>query len=203
MAARKFDVHPGVAMVQKWAAELPEKTGHTLNEWAELVNAAGLADRQERVAWLKDTHNLGTVTAWQIAEYATGSQTWDGDPAVYLRNATTYVTDLFAGGKAGLKPIFEKLMAEARKLGKDVKVCPCKTIIPFYRTRVFAEVKPATKTRLELALALGDAVFTARLRPNPRARGNDRLKQLFALTTVDDVDAEVLKTLKTAYTAAG
>ncbi|MBY0431377.1 MAG: uroporphyrinogen-III C-methyltransferase, partial [Rhodospirillales bacterium] len=40
------------------------------------------------------------------------------------------------------------------KLGKDVKVCPAKTIIPFYRTHVFAQVKPTTKTRIDLSFAL-------------------------------------------------
>ena len=36
-AAPRYDVHPGVAMVQKWEAELPAKTGRSLAEWAELV----------------------------------------------------------------------------------------------------------------------------------------------------------------------
>jgi len=153
------------------------------------------------VAWLKEHHGFGSNTAWWIAEYAADSATWDGDPAVYLRNAAGYVEAMFAGGKAGLRPIFEKLVAEARGLGGDVKVCPCKTIVPFYRTRVFAEVRPATKSRLELALALGDRKPTGKLKPNPRARGNDRLRHLFELTAEKDVTAEVRKWLKIAYDA--
>ena len=34
-----YDVHPGVAMVQKFVAELPGKTGKTLDQWGELVDA--------------------------------------------------------------------------------------------------------------------------------------------------------------------
>ena len=90
-------------------------------------------------------------------------------------------------------------MAAARKLGKDVKVCPCKTIVPFYRKRVFAEVKPATRTRLELSFALVDVPFGGLLKPNPRANEKDRLKHQVHLATPADVTPDVLKWLKVAY----
>ncbi|HJY86909.1 MAG TPA: hypothetical protein VKE24_08740 [Candidatus Acidoferrales bacterium] len=32
-----YGVHPSVAMVQKWVAELKEKTGRSLEEWIALV----------------------------------------------------------------------------------------------------------------------------------------------------------------------
>ena len=194
-----FDVHPGVEMVRKWAAELPAKTGRSLAQWAKFVAASGIPERKDRIAWLKDEHELGTNTAWQIVMYAEDRATWDGDPDVYLKHADQYVADMFAGAKAGLKPIFDALVAEGRKLGTDVKVCPCKTIVPFYRDRVFAEIKPATKARLEFSLALGDEPFAGRLRPNPRAKGNDRLRHQFHLASVADIDADVLRWLKTAY----
>ena len=197
----KFDVHPGVAMVKKWTDELPTKTGRTLDQWAEVVRQSGLAERKDRIAWLKGTHRLGTNAAWHIAEYAADAVTWDGGPANYLRQAAEYAEAMFAEPKAALRPIFDRLLKEVRKLGKDVKVCPCKTIVPFYRARVFAEVKPATRTRVELSFALGDAPCTGKLRPNPRAKGNDRLKHQVALATVADIDAEVLGWLTAAYEA--
>ena len=36
-----YSVHPGVAMVQQWIADLPRKTGKTLEEWVALVQASG------------------------------------------------------------------------------------------------------------------------------------------------------------------
>ena len=36
-----YDVHPGMEMIQKWVAELKEKTGRTLEEWIALVRAEG------------------------------------------------------------------------------------------------------------------------------------------------------------------
>jgi hypothetical protein len=201
MPVAKYDVHPGVAMMRKWADELPAKTGRGLDQWAEVVRKSKLTERKDRVALLKDQYHLGTNTAWYVVEYANDRHTWDGDPDVYLKQAAKYVEDMFAGGKASLRPTFDRLFAEVRKLGKDAKVCPCKTIVPFYRDRVFAEAKPATKTRLELSFALGDTPFKGILKPNPRAKGNDRLRHQVHLATVADVTPEVLKWLKTAYDA--
>lgn len=199
MPAVKYDVHPGVAMIQKWVAELPEKTGRTLQQWADLVNDLGSQVRKERIAYLKEKHGLGTNTATHIVEYATNSQTWDGDPTVYLQQAVKYVDGMFGAGKAELRPIFEKVMIAARKLGKDVKLCPCKTIVPIYRNRVFAQVKPATKTRLELGLVLQDIPYNGLLMRNPRANEKDRIQHVIPLMTPADVTEEVLGWLKTAY----
>jgi hypothetical protein len=199
--APRYDVHPGVAMVRKWADELPAKTGRSLEQWAAVLRTAPHEARKDRVAWLKAGYGLGTVTAEQIYEYAYGNQTWDGDPEAYLRNAAAYVEGMFARGKEWQRPVFEAVVAYARTLGPDVKVCPCKTIVPLYRERVFAELKPATKTRLELALALGETPFGSRLAANPRAKGNDRLRHLIPLTAAKDFDGEVKKWLKAAYKA--
>ncbi|MBA4062925.1 MAG: hypothetical protein C0501_04300 [Isosphaera sp.] len=197
----RYDIHPGVAMIRKWADELPAKTGRTLDQWAEVVRAADLPDRKARVALLKGEYGLGTMTAEQAVEYAADRHTWDGDPDVYLEQAARYVDGMFAGPKAGLRPVFDAVVRRARALGRDVKVCPCKTIVPFYRARVFAELKPATRTRLELSLALGEVPFGGPLVPNPRAKGNDRLRHQVHLAAPADVTAEVVGWLRAAYAA--
>src|SRR5262245_18617496 len=43
-----YSVHPGVAMVQKWIEELPQKTGRSLEEWVRLVREKGPATEKER-----------------------------------------------------------------------------------------------------------------------------------------------------------
>ena len=199
--AVRYDVHPGVAMVRKWADELPAKTGRSLDQWAEQLRRSRLATAKERREWLKAEHGFGTNTAWWLVEYAEGSATWDGDPAAYLRSAAGYVEAMFGKGKEWQRPVFEAVVAYARTLGADVRVCPCKTIVPLYRKRVFAELKPATKARLELALALGETPYGGRLQANPRAKGNDRLRHLVGLTEAEGFDAEVKRWLKAAYRA--
>ncbi len=197
----KFDVHPAVAMIKKWRDELPAKTGRSLEQWADLLLTQGPAIRKDRMAWLKTQHGLGTNSCWHIVEFAADQSTWDGDPAVYLKQAAVYVEALFAKGKEWQRPIYEKVVEEVRALGKDVKVCPCKTMIPFYRRREFAHVKPATQTRFELALTLVDVPFKGRLKKNPRANDKDRQQHIVELADVKDVDAEVVKWLRMAYEA--
>jgi hypothetical protein len=148
-----YDVHPGVSMVQKWVAELKGKTGRSLEEWIALVKNEGPKDEKSRREWLKKKHKLGTNAAWWIAERADGKGE-DDSPGAYLKTATQYVEEQYAGPKEKLRPIFEELVKLGRSMGNDVKVCPCKTIVPLYREHVFAEIKPTTNSRVDFGFAL-------------------------------------------------
>lgn len=205
MARPKYDVHPAVAMMAKWRDELPAKTGRSLEQWAELLTAElPDAPANVRTAWLKERHGLGGNTAGQVHAFAADRQTWDGDPASYLAKAPGYVAGQFAGPREALRPVAEAVIALARGLGPDVKVCPCQTILPLYRTRAFAELKAATRTRLDLHLALPGFPETGRLALNPqRVKANDRLAHRVGLAAVADVDAEVAGWLREAYTRGG
>lgn len=200
-----FDVHPGVAMIQKWVAELPGKTGKSLDQWASLVKKQKLPTLAQRRDWLKITHGIGGNQAWWIAEYAEGKPTWDGDSEAYLRSAGEYVTAMFAGPKAGLKPIFDALVDLGRSLGPDVKICPCKTIVPFYRERVFAEIKPSTRSRIDFSLSLDkhqESIGDLQ-RNEKKIEKKDRLTHGFAIASVSDITPEVIGWLKVAYARDG
>ena len=106
---------------------------------------------------LKKKHELGTNAAEWIAKRAEGKGGEDSDPASYLEAAARYVEGMYAGPKEKLRPIHDALIKLGLGLGKDVKICPCKTIVPLYRNHVFAEIKPTTRTRIDFGFALGDA----------------------------------------------
>jgi hypothetical protein len=186
-------------MVQKWIQELPEKTGRSLDEWIELVKKEGPATEQERRDWLKAKFGLGTNSAWWIAERAEGKGLEDGDPETYLRSALQYVEDMFAGPKAGLRPVYEALLMLGKGLGKDVMACPCKTIVPLYRNHVFAQIKPTTRTRIDLGFALGDTKATGRLIDTGGYAKKDRITHRIPIASLDDIDGEVKQWLQTAY----
>src|SRR5438552_17111809 len=63
-AHSRYDVHPGVAMVQKWVDDLKEKTSCSLEEWIALVKREGPKDEKSRREWLKIKHKLGTNSTW-------------------------------------------------------------------------------------------------------------------------------------------
>ena len=70
---------------------------------------------------------------------------------------------MFAGKKATLKPIYDELLELGLGLAKDVKACPCQTIVPLYRNHVFAQIKPTTNTRIDMGFALKATKATGRL----------------------------------------
>lgn len=193
-----YDVHPGVAMVQTIMAGMKQKTGRSVEEWIHLVQKEGPADEEERRAWLKDKHGLGTNYAWWIAEKSVGKGA-DSSPETYLKQADKYVVDMFSGAKAGLRPVYDALLKLARGLGADVKVCPCQTIVPFYRKHVFAQIKPTTRTRIDLGLALKDRKVPKRLIGTGGLAKKDRISHRMEIASVSDIDDEVKKWLKRAY----
>ena len=197
--ASLYSVHPGVKMVQNWIATLQEKTGRKLDEWIELIKTKGPKSQKERREWLKDRFDLGTNTAAWLAENVEGTDTWDGDPQTYLKAAAIYVENMYAGQKAELRPLHDRLIKIARSLGKDVKICPCKTIVPLYRKHVFAEIKPATRTRIDFGLALRDTPFSDRLLDTGGREKKNRITHKIAIASLADIDAEVRHWLRVAY----
>ncbi len=198
-ATTPYSVHPSIVMVQSWIVSLPKKTGRSLDEWIQLVQSEGPSSDKERRDWLKANHGLGTNTAWWIAERAVGRSLEDEDPNAYLKAAEGYVSIMFGGKKAGMRPIYNGLLKLVTALGRDVKVCPCKTMIPFYRRHVFAQVKPATATRIDLGLALEDTPVPERLIDTGGLAKKDRITHRIAISSPDEIDGVVKHWLRFAY----
>lgn len=197
-AAAAFKVHPGVAHAQAMVDKLPATTGRALEAWLALVKQAKPGEARAIQAWLKQQHRLGTVHAGLIAEIATaGPDVYSAE--AYLRAAPGYVEALFSGPKAALRPLYEELAAIALKLGRDVQLSPCKTFVPVYRSRVFAQLKPATRTRLDLGLALGGLKAKGRLIDTGGFAKKDRITHRIAITSAADIDGETREWLARAY----
>jgi hypothetical protein len=194
-----YGVHPGVAMTQKWVGELKEKTGRSLDEWLKHIKKAGPKDEKARREWLKTEYGLGTNTCWWLAERSVGKADDVGDPETYLKAAEGYVEQMFSGGKAGLRPIYDALLKLGLKTGKDAKACPCQTIVPLYRNHVFAQIKPTTQTRIDMGFALGDTKPKGRLIDTGGFAKKDRITHRIPITSIKDIDDEVKHWLRVAY----
>ncbi|MBA2524706.1 MAG: DUF4287 domain-containing protein [Pyrinomonadaceae bacterium] len=194
-----YSVHPGITMVQKWVAELKQKTGRSLDEWLLFVKKSGPKDEKERRDWLKQEHGMGTNTAGWIAERSVGKGTETDDPDLYLKAAEGYVEQMFSGSKSHLRPIYDTLLKLGLKVGKDAKACPCQTIVPLYRKHVFAQIKPTTRTRIDLGFALGDMKAKGRLIDTGGFAKKDRITHRIPIESVKEIDDEVKHWLKVAY----
>src|ERR1700690_161617 len=183
-----YSVHPGVAQTQKWVEELPRKTGRSLEEWLALTRKSGPPTEKERGAWLKKEHKLGTNSAAWLAGRLEGKNTEEDSPEAYLRTAAEWVEAQYAGPRAALRPLYEALLKLGFSLGKDVKACPCKTMVPLYRNHVFAQIKPSTNTRIDLGFALGNMKTPKRVIDTGGYEKKDRITRRIEVKSKADID---------------
>lgn len=200
-----YDPHPSIRLVQHWIASLKTKTGRSLEEWVELTCREGPATEAQRREWLKTEFGHGTNSSWWIAARSLGKSTEDNDPERYLAAAAGYVSAMYEGGKAGLRPIHDRLMTLGRSIGRELKICPCETIVPFYREHVIAQIKPSTNARIDFGLALKGAKgrMPKRLVDTGGLAKKDRITHRIVLTAPEEVDDEVRAWLQVAYDLDG
>ena len=196
-----YDVHPGVAMVQKWIGELKANTGRSLEEWIDFVKNEGPKDEKSQREWLKVRQRLGTNSAWWIAARVAGKESEEDSPEKYLAAAPEYVEKQYAGKKMVLRPIYDELLKLGKSIGGDVKACPCLTMVPLYRNHVFAQIKPTTNARVDFGLALTHCKgkLPKRLVDTGGLAKKDRITHRIEITDVKQIDTDVKKWLKTAY----
>jgi len=175
---------------------MKERTGHTVEEWVALVQASGIdpLDRNAVRRWLKSEHGIGQSSQWAIAEAAARSAGWE-PPTL-----EQYVDTQYAGAKAALRPIFERLRSVLESFGEDVTMEGRETYVPFVRRRQFAAVAAATRNRVDVGLRYNAPPASALLVP---ANAPGQATHKLSLTSVEEVTAEVEALLRAAYDQNG
>ncbi|QJW96973.1 DUF5655 domain-containing protein [Frigoriglobus tundricola] len=175
-------------------ANIEKRSGKSLAELAKIVAASGLAKHGAVLALLKEKLGLTHGDANAIALYARSA----GANAAPAPAPAAAVDALYAGPKAALRPIHDALIAKLTAFG-DFEIAPKKGYLSLRRAKQFASVTPATKTRLDIGIILKNAEGTDRFVAQPA-------KAMFpfkvGLTSIDEIDAELLSWLKNAFTAA-
>jgi len=184
-------------MMRAVIANLPAKTGCGFDEWVALtreqaIDQMGMSKNGEIVNWLKREYGLGHSTAFILAAEAL-------KPADYVAPTDEQVIDAqYVGAKASLRPIFERVLAYVKTLGDDARIETRQSYVAFARAKQFALIQPSTKTRVDLGLVLPDVAPSGRLAASINF-GSGSINRRVALTTPDDVDAEVEAWLRQAY----
>ena len=199
-----YDPHPGVAMVRQWLDTLKEKTGRDIDEWTSFVQKKGPAGKKERQEWLKKEHGFGRYNAeWVVDRAAGGTGIEDWDPKRNVGKAHEVVEAMYAGPKNALRPLYDKLYTLARSIGADIRLCPCKTMVPIYRNHVIAQIKPTTRSRVDFGLALKDTPTKGRLIDTGGLAKKDRITHRIEITKLEDIDSYVETWLRKAYAMDG
>jgi len=165
---------------------LQEKTGRTMPKWIDVVEASGLATHTEILTWLKSEHGISHGFANGIAL------------AFRNRGASEQPDDLvsaqYAGPKAALRPIYDRLVAAATALGDDVEVAPKKSSVSLRRSKQFALIEAPSARRVQLGLQLPGETTTDRL-----LSGNAMCSHRVVVSSIDEVDDKLLGWLRQAY----
>jgi hypothetical protein len=168
-------------------ANIPEKTGQTLDAWEKLIAKSGIDKHGAIVKLLKSDHGVTHGFANLIATKARES----GEDVDLI--ATQY-----SGAKAELKPLHDLIIKYAESLGQDVELAPKKTSHSLRRNKQFALIIPATKTRIDLGLALKGVDPVGRLEPY-----NAMCSHRVRLESAKDFDTDVKGWMKDAYSRSG
>lgn len=183
-------------MMAAVATSLKERTGRTLEEWVALVQASGIdpLDQNAVRRWLRAEHGVPQNSQWAIADAAARAAGWV--PPTLEQS----IDEQYAGAKAALRPIFDRLRQVLESFGDDVKMEGRATYIPFVRRRQFAAVAAATRTRVDVGLRYTDPPASGLLTPaNAPGQATHRL----SITSSTEIDDEVVRLLRTAYDQNG
>jgi hypothetical protein len=103
----------------------------------------------------------------------------------------------FAGPKAALRPLYDQVAAAILALGPDIEVAARQSYVAFGRGKQFAQVRAATRDRLEIGLKLPDPPAGPRLQP--LRAGSGSMTHKVDLNAGDTLDSELQGWLADAY----
>lgn len=172
--------------LQTMIANMPEKTGKSLDEWVKILKGKSFAKHSEAVKFLKSEHQVTHGFANTIVSLAKDMDS----PEVDL------VSEQYKG-KEDLYPIYQKLIDAVTSLGSDVTITPKKASVSIIRKRQFVLIKPATKTRIDLGFKLKDKPVAGRLESS--GPFGSMCTHRVQLHDVNEIDGELRTWIKEAY----
>lgn len=167
---------------------LLERTGADVTAWNGRVQAEGFTDEKALRTWLSAQGVTGYAQSLLVMERF-------GYPDYMLSSADELIDGQYAD-RPELRPILDLLLAAASGLG-EFTIQARKTYVSLVSSRrTFARIQPTTKQRLDLALRLEGQKPGGRLLPS---RIHQSTPLQISLTSLEDVDTEVLGWLQQAY----
>jgi hypothetical protein len=175
---------------------MAERTGRTVEEWVAAVRESGIdpLDQNAVRRWLRFEHGVPQNSQWAIADAAAVDAGWER-PGV-----EEYIDRQYVGPKAELRPILDRLREIVEPFGDDVRIEGRGTYTPFVRSRQFAAVAAATRTRIDVGLRFVDPPVSDLLR---KASAPGQATHRLSLTSVDGITGEVERLLRLAYEQNG
>lgn len=167
---------------------LEKQTGEGLEHWNRRVRKEKFKDEKTMRAWLKEQGVTGYAENLLVMERF-------GYPDFLTASANELLEGQYAD-RPHLLPIYEAIISAVMEFGA-VTIQARKTYISLMTPRrTFARVQPTTKNRVDVGLRLEGQKPSGRLQPS---RIHETMKLQISLSSVEEIDAEVLNWLRRAY----
>ena len=177
-------------------ANIEKRTGKTLAELTAIIKGSGLTKHGEIRDMLKRDLGMGHGDANTLVHVVLKS---DGASAAEGKSGDEVLDGIYAGPKASMRPIHDRLMAAIGKFG-PFDVAPKKSYVSLRRKKQFATIGPATNTRFEVGLNMKGVPATGRLEALPPG---GMCQYRVKVADAKEVDAELIAWIRQAYDAAG
>ena len=177
----------------QFLADSQKITGKTIGEWMPILRTPHLTRHTDRMAFLQAQYALPYRIAYLLASHADETRPDYSDSAGLIQ--AMYST------RKSLRPVHDALTELAMMLGADVTASIAKTMVTFRRKHVFAQIKPATKTRIDFGLALPEMENPQRLIATGGLEKGDRITYRIPIARIEDIDRGLEEWLERAYQA--
>jgi len=175
---------------RKSLENLAVRTGRSVADWLELARSFIPLGHKAGLERLKSEYGIGHGYANTLMLVARSEE-----PGAAVVDP---VDAQYAGAKAGLRPLYDRLVEAATSLGSDVQIAPKKASVSLRRAKQFGLITPATKTRIDLGLNLPGDAAGGRL-----VATTGMCTHKVGLDNVSQLDDELLDWLREAYNRAG
>jgi hypothetical protein len=175
---------------------MQERTGRTLPEWVVLVQSSGIdpLDQNAVRRWLKSEQGVPQNSQWAIADAAARAAGWER-PSV-----EEYIDHQYAGPKAALRPIFDRVREIVEAFGEDVTLEGRTTYTSFVRRRQFMAVAAATRDRIDIGLRYTKPPASKFL---VVAKAPGQATHKLSLTSLDQITSQIERLLWASYDQNG
>jgi len=175
---------------------IQKKTGKSLDELATIIKKSGLIKHGEIRDYLKRELSLGHGDANALVHTVLQS---DGQRAAEGKATDDVLDEIYAGAKAGMRPIHDALMKHIGRFG-EFEIVPKKGYVSLRGKKQFAMIGPKTNTRFEVGINAKDFKKNARLLEQPKG---SMCNYIVNVTDAKEVDSELIAWIKSAYESAG
>src|SRR5262245_1536022 len=151
---------------------LAERTGEGVEVWHRRITGKHFKDEQSLRAWLTEQRVTGYAQSLLVMERF-------GYPDFLLASADELIEAQYAD-RPHLRPMYEAIIAAARKLGEIVVQARKGYVSLVTPRRTFARVQATTKNRVDLRLRIDGEKPGRRLQPS----SHDTMKLQISFTTL-------------------